>query len=324
MNDAMLSARMPELSALEMLVTVARTGSLNSAAAELGRSQQALSARLATLESVTGVPLAVRSRRGSSLTAQGVVVAEWAGRLLDVAGELDAGLAALRQDRTARLSVAASLTVAERLLPRWLVMLRARRVGGPGSRPAQRGDADDGLDATLAAVNSTEVAQRVRSGAADIGFVEGPAAPRGVRSRVIGTDDLVVVVAPDHPWAQGRSRVDAAQLAGTSLVVREAGSGTRDALEAALRRRLGVDAALARPALELPTTAAIRTSVLAGAGPAVLSRLVVAEDIAAGRLRAVPVADLALTRSLRAIWLGSRTPPAGPVRDLIGIAAAGG
>ncbi|MDT4901393.1 MAG: hypothetical protein QOJ78_2323, partial [Pseudonocardiales bacterium] len=84
----MLSARMPELSALEVLVTVARTGSLNVAARELGRTQQAVSARIASMEAQTGVVLVTRTPRGSVLTPAGVVVADWAARLLDTAGEL--------------------------------------------------------------------------------------------------------------------------------------------------------------------------------------------------------------------------------------------
>jgi DNA-binding transcriptional LysR family regulator len=76
------------------------------------------------------------------------------------------------------------------------------------------------------------------------------------------------------------------------------------------------------PALELSTTAAVRAAVLAGAAPAVLSALVVADDLATGRLRSVTVRDLDLGRSLRAIWIGARTPPAGPVRELIALATA--
>ncbi|MDT4928111.1 MAG: hypothetical protein QOF92_978 [Pseudonocardiales bacterium] len=305
----MLSARMPELSALEVLVTVARTGSLNVAARELGRTQQAVSARIASMEAQTGVVLVTRTPRGSVLTPVGVVVADWAARLLDTAGELDAGLAALRHKRRVKVTVAASLTVAERLLPGWLVTLRSNA-----------GNVSTGI--TLAAVNSTEVAEQVLGGSADVGFVEGPSAPRGCRSRVIGHDVLRLVVRPDHPWATRRTAVPARQLAATGLVTRERGSGTREALETALRRSLGIDTQFAPAALELSTTAAIRTAVLAGAGPAVLSDLVVADDVAAGRLRAVPVADVDLGRALRAIWTGGRTPPAGLVRNLVAIAAA--
>jgi DNA-binding transcriptional LysR family regulator len=308
-----LSPRMPDLTALEVLVAVARTGSLNTAAGELGRTQQAVSARVASLEAQTGVTLLDRSPRGSTLTPAGVVVAEWAARLLDQAGEVDAAIAALRQDRDSRLRVAASLTVAERLLPGWLVSLAAAE-RSRGAAPAA---------VTLTATNSAEVASLVRAGGVDLGFVEGPASPRGCRSRVVGHDRLVAVVAPGHPWAGRRRPVDAATLVATPLVTRERGSGTRDALDVALAAALGEPGAGAVPALELSTTAAVRAAVLAGAGPAVLSALVVADDLGAGRIVEVPVEGVDLARSLRAVWTGPRTPPAGPVRDLVGVAAAG-
>lgn len=318
----MLSSRMPELSALETLAAIARTGSVNAAARELGRTQQAVSSRLAALEAQVGLTLVMRSPRGSSLTSSGIVVTNWANRVLDVAAELDAGLAALRQEQRGHLVIAASLTIAERLMPTWLVALNGRPAPGSGAAPA-RGSAPASapVQATLLAVNSEQVAALVRGGEADVGFVEGPAAPRGARSRIIGADELLVV-APGHPWARRRAPIDAALLAATPLVSRERGSGTRDALEAALRRRLGVEAAIAAPELELPSTAAIRTAVIAGVGAAVLSRLAVGDDLATGRLAQVGVADVDLRRSLRAVWRGGGSPPAGPVRDIIGIAAS--
>ena len=69
--------------------------------------------------------------------------------------------------------------------------------------------------------------------------------------------------------------------------------------------------------LEFASAAPVRAAVLAGAGPAVMSRLAVSDDLSHGRLRAVPVADLDLRRDLRAIWMGARTPPAGAARDLL-------
>lgn len=303
---------MPDLTALEVLVAVARTGSLNTAARELGRSQQAVSARITSLETLTGVTVLARTPRGSALTPAGVVVAEWAGRLLDQAEEVDAGLETLRHDRHARLRVAASLTIAERLLPGWLVAFSAaaRRRDGVAA------------DVTLVAANSGAVTTLVRNGDADLGFVEGPRAPRGCRSRVVGHDELVVVVARDHPWADRRAPVTPDELAATPLVTRERGSGTRDALDAALAAALGHPGEGVEPALELSTTAAVRAAVLAGAGPAVLSALVVGDDLTAGRLRRVQIEQLDLHRSLRAIWTGTRTPPAGAVRDLVGIAVS--
>ncbi len=307
-----LSARIPDLAALEVLLAVARTGSLNSAARQVGVTQQAVSARIRAAEAQAGVTLIARTSRGSTLTPEGVVVAEWADRLLAVATELDAGLAALRNDHHTRLRVCASMTIAEQLLPGWLVALQAaaqRR----GEQPAE---------IVLTAANSETVAQQIRQGAADLGFVEGPVVPAGVRSRIIGRDELLVVVRPDHPWARRLQPLSAAELAATPLVSREEGSGTRDALAAALTAALhrppgGAPIPAAPVALALSTTAAVRAAVLAGAGPAVLSELAVSEDLASCRLTCVKVADLDLRRALRAIWTGGTVPPSGAARDLL-------
>ncbi|MGX7680256.1 LysR family transcriptional regulator [Jatrophihabitans sp. DSM 45814] len=306
-----LSSHVPDLAALELLLVVARTASLNTAAAEVGVSQQAVSSRITSIEAQTGVVLMTRTARGSTLTPAGVVVAEWAARLLDVAAELDAGLASLRNDRVTRLRVSASLTIAEQLLPAWLVALNAAATSR-GAVP---------VNVVLRATNSDAVAADVREGAADVGFVEGPSAPRGLRSRSVGRDRLVVVVRPDHPWVRRREPLSPRDLASTPLVTREEGSGTRNALESALHAALGPSATPSAPALALSTSAAVRAAVIAGAGPAVLSELAVADDLTAGRLRTVRVAGLRLERTLRAVWVGSSTPPAGAARDLISLAA---
>lgn len=307
-----LSPRMPDLRALEVFLAIAHTGSLNAAARQVGVSQQAVSARIASVESQTGVQLVTRTSAGSTLTPAGTTVAEWADRLLALAAEMDAGLATLRHDRKTRLRVSASLTIAEQLLPRWLVSLQM----------SARSRGQDSAEVTLTAANSDHVIIQVRQGEADLGFIEGPRVPRDLRSRVIGHDHLVLVVRPDHPWLRRRREVNAAELNTTALVSREVGSGTRDALTEALRLTLGPDTAQAEPVMALSTTSAVRAAVLAGAGPAVLSALAVADDLASGRLRAVPLAGIDLGRKLRAVWTGPLTPPAGAVRDLLSHIAA--
>ena len=302
-----LSAHLPELSAFEIFLAIARTGSLGAAGREFGLTQQAVSARLASIEAQTGVALVVRTPRGSQLTPAGVVVAEWADRLLDVAHYVDAGLASLRSERRKRVTVAASQTIAEHLMPRWLVSLQvaANRLGA--TTP----------EVIMTATNSDQAITGVRDGTADLGFIETPHLPTGLRSRVVGTDELVVIVPTGHKWARRQRSLTAAELSQTPLVTREPGSGTRDSLTAALRRALGDSAQQAHPVLELSSAAAVRAAVVAGAGPAVMSRLAVADDLAIGRLRTVAVIELNLSRELRAIWVGGRAPAAGAARDLL-------
>jgi DNA-binding transcriptional LysR family regulator len=296
-----LSDRMPELGSFEVLLAVAQAGSLNAAARELGVTQQAVSARVASLEARAGIRLLTRTAHGSTLTASGVVVVEWADRLMRTAHDVDAGLAALRPDRRARLRISAAFTIAEQLMPAWLVSYQT---------------APDPRAVLLKAAGSDEVGEDVRAGRAELGFIDGPTVPRGVRSRVIGHDQLCLVVAPEHPWSRRNRPVGVAELLRTPMVARESAAGTHE-VAPALRDALGDTAQSVPPVLELPTTAAIRSAVRAGAGPALLSRLAIADDLAAHRLAEVKVTGIDLHRELRAIWMGPRLPPVGAARDLL-------
>ena len=302
-----LSSRMPELASFEIVLAIAETGSLGGAARELGLTQQAVSRRLASMEAQAGVTLAVRTTRGSQLTPAGVVVAEWAARLLEVAHDIDADLGSLRKEGRQRIKVVASQTIAEQLMPHWLLSLQAADTRRGSTAP----------QVVLTATNSEHAIASVRDGTADLGFVENPGPPKGLGSCVIGHDELVVVVPPGHKWARRSRVVSARELAQTPLVTREPRSGIRDSLTAALRQVLGDDMQQAPPVLELSSAAAMRAAVLAGAGPAAMSKLAVSDDLAVARLRAITILELDLRRQLRAIWVGGRTPPAGAIRDLL-------
>ncbi|MFI8327122.1 LysR family transcriptional regulator [Streptomyces sp. NPDC085529] len=299
---AHLSHRVPDLGALELLLAVARHGSLGAAAREVGITQPAASSRIRSMERQLGVALVDRSPRGSRLTDAGALVTDWARRIVESAEAFDAGVQALRGRRDSRLRVVASMTIAEYLLPGWLIALRAERPDTAVS---------------LQAGNSAVVAERLLAGEADLGFVEGLAVPDGLDGTVVAHDRLVVVTAPSHPWARRRTPIDPAELAATPLVLRERGSGTRQVLDAALAGHGG----LARPLLELASTTAVKAAAVTGAGPAVLSELAIAEELSGRRLVAVPVAGVRLSRDLRAVWpTGHR--PTGPARDLLALTRA--
>lgn len=298
-----LPDRVADLMPFDLLLSVARLGSLGLAAAEHGISQPAASTRIRRLERQLGVPLIERSPRGSRLTSDGELVAEWAQVAIDAATALDAGVTSLRARSDAVLRVAASMTIAEYLLPGWLTGLRAR---------------DPGTAVALTAGNSAEVVAAVLDGAADLGFVEGPGLPPGLASHQVGTDRLTVVVPPGHRWARRRSGITAAELAATPLVAREPGSGTRRSFEEALHGQASLDRM--PPVAELSSTTAIKAAVAAGIGPAVLSSLAVAPELAAGTLHPVKVTDLDLRRRLLAVWAAGKQLT-GPAADLRTIAA---
>lgn len=273
----------PDLSALELLVAVADHGSLSAGARATGVAQPNASRSIARLERHLGVTLLHRSTHGSTLTASGLLVVEWSRNVIQAARELAEGATLLASDDTESIVVAASQTVAEHLLPSWLGALRE-------THPEVRIE--------VHVHNTHDVLDDLHEARCDLGFIEGPRPPRGVNHLVVAHDELVLVVPPHHPWARRRTSVTEAELRATPLVMREAGSGTRVALDDAL----GVPAT---PMLELASNAAVRVSVLSGTAPAVLSRLTVSDALAAGTLSEVRT-TLGLRRQLRAVWTGPR------------------
>ncbi|RYY44353.1 MAG: LysR family transcriptional regulator [Actinomycetales bacterium] len=291
----------PDLAALQLLVDVGTHGSIGAAGRANGITQQSASERLRALEAQTGLTLLRRAAGGSTLTESGVLVVGWAARLIDLAREIDESIVTLREGRAHQLSVAASMTVAEHLLPLWLVRLR------------QQHDTVVSLTAT----NSEHVRTAVADGSVDIGFVEDGADPGGLASLVVARDELGLYAAPHDPWARRGSPLTPHELVTRPLTWREQGSGTRRVVDDALA---GLGLAASVPAVELTTTSGIRSVVSAGSPPAFMSRRTVRSDVEAGRLVEVSTTGLDLSRDLTALWVGSGRPPAGPVRDLLAIA----
>src|ERR1700733_1738544 len=302
-----------DVGALRALREVGRQGSIAAASSVLGVSQQALSARMRTLERAMGVTLLARTPSGSHLTEQGRLVVGWAEDVLDAADRLEAGLRSIRSGVSHRLAIAASQTIAEHLVPHWLVELR----GGGEAGVQEAGYPPTVVELTVA--NSTGALELVRDGKAGLGFIETPHLPSDLVTEHVRNDELLVVTAPGHPWASRRRPLELAQIAATPLVMREAGSGTRDTLT----DHLAAQRPPLRPkiAMELGTSAAVRSAIAAGVGPGVLSRLAVRDDLVLGRLVAVEVAGPPLTRQLTAVWKpDDPLPPEG--RRLLAVATA--
>ncbi|GIM93916.1 LysR family transcriptional regulator [Paractinoplanes toevensis] len=282
-----------DLPALDLLLSVAETGSVGRAARRHGISQPTASERLAKLERRLGVPLLVRSRRGSLLTPAGQAVVVWTQPVVEAAHALADGVRTLRDDQKARLRVAASLTVAEYMLPAWLLTLRRTHPD---------------LEISAQVANSQGVCEAVRGGAADLGFVESPDIPAGLSSRQVGEDRVALVVSAGYPLA-ARAALTIADLPEQPLLLREPGSGTRDTFLNAVG-----DVALPH-ATSLGSTTTILATVRAGGGIGVVSARATDALVRAGELVEVRVHGLSLVRPLHAVWLG--VAPTGLAAELI-------
>ncbi|HEY7278867.1 MAG TPA: LysR family transcriptional regulator [Trebonia sp.] len=305
-----MSEAVHDLGALRALREVGRRGSIAAAAMVLGVSQQALSARMRTLERATNVTLLVRSPGGSNLTEPGRLIVGWAEDVLDAADRLEAGLRSIRSGVSHRLAIAASQTVAEHLVPHWLVELRGIEQASTEQASTEQASTEQASTeqapgptptvVELTVANSTRVIELVRDVEVRLGFIETPHLPADLVTAHLRDDEMLVVTAPGHPWARRRRPLSLAEIAATPMVMREAGSGTRVTLTdhlAAQHPPLS-----ARIAMELGTSAAVRSAIAEGVGPGVLSRLAVRDDLVLGRLVAIEVAGPPLRRPLTAVW----------------------
>ncbi|MDN5915190.1 MAG: LysR substrate-binding domain-containing protein [Pseudonocardia sp.] len=235
------------------------------------------------------------------MTETGALVLEWARPTLDAVAGFDRALTSLTGPAPSHLTIAAITTVAEFFLPTWFRALQLRL-------PA--------TNLSLLCHNSADTVALIRRGGAELGFAEAGHIPDELDHRPVLRDRLVVVVAPDHPWA-ARTAISADELAAAPLILRERGSATRSVLHDRLTALPTPLTAI--PAMELTSATAIKNAAAGGLGPAVLSALTVRSELADGGLVEVPVPGLTLERDLHVCWRRQHrfSPPA---RHLLEIA----
>lgn len=255
------------LEQLRIFVAVAEREHATRAAHDLNLTQSAVSAAVANLEARYATKLFDRVGRSIVLTEAGRVFLSEARAVLARAAAAETVLADLAGMKKGRLALAASQTVAAYWLPPLIHRYRGRYPG---------------VSVTLSIANTESVAAMVHAGDADVGVVEGEIDDPALTATAVARDDMVLVVSADHPWARAAA-VSTEDLTGTPWVLREAGSGTRGALETVLSAA-GLELKDMEIAIELASNEAVRTAVEAGAGATVLSRLVVKSGIASGAL----------------------------------------
>lgn len=260
------------LEQLRIFVAVAERRHFTRAAEDLRLTQSAVSAAVAALESRYGVPLFDRIGRRVDLTRAGLLLLGEARAVLRRAEDAVKLLNDLSDMVSGEIRLFGSDTVAKYWLPPLLHRFRA---------------AHPGIGLSLAIGNTEQAIAALTAGGCDLACVEGTVEDETLIAAEVPGDRLVMVVGRAHPW-YGAAAVSPERLRETPWVLRERGSGTRRIFEDCLRRHDADPAALSI-ALELPSGEAVKTAVLAGAGAAVISDLIVRHEIALGLLHALPV-----------------------------------
>lgn len=261
------------LEQLRIFVAVATREHVTQGARDLNLTQSATSAAIAALEARYATKLFDRVGRRVVLTEAGRVFLEEARAVLARASAAETVLADLAGLKRGSLRVAASQTVANYWLPHHLARFH---------------EAYPGIAVQVTIGNTGTTAALVHEGSADLGIIEGAIDDPHLAISTVAQDELVLVVSPHHPWA-GIERLEPAALETSRWVLREPGSGTRQAFEEALGCA-GLALADIEVALEIPSNEAVRAAVEAGSGAAIMSRLVVEQSVRLGTLALVPFA----------------------------------
>ncbi len=256
---------MLDLHKLNIFLTIARLRSFTRAAERLHMTQPTVSQQLAALEAAIGTPLLERDTRRLKLTPAGETLLPYAEKMIGMSGEaLEAARAAAGLEETT-LRIGVGHTLATYLLPELLSAFWK-------SFPT--------YSVRITVGNTGELLSALVEDSIDLALVGSPAQHSEVMTRPFRRDRLVVIVAPQDEWAS-RSEIDAPELLTRVFLTREPGS----ALHATLERFFNADALDADNVILLGETEAIKRSVEAGLGVALIQEIAIEREVLSGSLR---------------------------------------
>ncbi len=267
---------------------VARHVSFSRAAEELLLTQPAVTQQIKALEEELGVALFNRGGGRIALTPGGAALLPFAERLRAVGEEAIAAVAAAYGEQAGELSLGASRTIAQYVLPGLMAAFLLRN-------PKVR--------LTVRSGNTDEILRGLVAGDIQLGLVEGPEQRRDVHIEPFMYDRMVLVVPAGHEWAGQQIALE--ELKTQPLLAREFGSGSRRVVEQALAAA-GINVKDLFIRMELDLTEGLLHAVEAGLGVTFVSRWAVRNQLALGTLKVCKVRGLKLSRSFSLAY------PAGP------------
>ena len=241
---------------------VAEHLSFRKAAEDLYLTQPAVSLQIKALEEDLGVQLFDRAGSHIQLTEAGRVLLGYSIQVKSLLVQAEHDITALKGEHAGQLALGASTTIAQYVLPRLL---------GDFRREYPR------VCPTLVSGNTEDIVEGIEKQKIALGFIEGPARSREVKTDPFLEDELILIASTAHEWAE-RSSVSCSELAAVPFLMRERGSGTRHVTEQALEQH-GIKRSSLRIVMELDSTEAIKSAVEAGLGIGFVSLWAIAKDL---------------------------------------------
>lgn len=269
-----------DLTQLETFLAVAEEKSFSRAAQRMNRTQPAVSQVIRKLEESLGETLFDRASRDGSLTAAGVLLREYAVRLLALRREATSALGELKSLERGKLQLAANEYTCMYLLP----AIDAFRRQFPH------------ISVTVHRMLASRIPEELSLRTFEIGVISFRPDPGQFRAISVYGDSLAFIVSPKHPLARAQ-RVSITDLGQQDFIAHHVTSPLRrKVIEAFQRHRTPLNMVI-----ELPTIEAIKRFVAMGNGVALVPHITVARELETGDLVRVPIDELDVKRVLRLV-----------------------
>ena len=274
---------------LKVFRTVAEKLNFTNAAEVLFLTQPAVTLQIKTLEEDLGVKLFDRAGGKVKLTEAGEVLLGYAARITDLYNEAETAVGVLIGEERGKLSIGASTTIAQYVLP---ALLGEFLVYHPR------------VELSMIGANTENIVNALDEKRITLGLVEGPVGRNDLKTARFIEDEIVAIIAADHKLAKN-SQINFKQLAELPQIWREQGSGTRRVVEDALKHAK-LKLRDFKIAMELDSTEAIKSAVEANLGIGFVSRWALSREIELGSLKIVSIEKLQIKRQFNFVY--PRTP----------------
>ncbi|WJW76198.1 LysR family transcriptional regulator [Thiohalobacter sp. IOR34] len=257
---------------LQVFHTVARLLSFTKAAETLHMTQPAVTFQVRQLEEHFNTRLFDRTHNRISLTEAGKRVFEFADRIFVLYDEMEEAVREMTGEVSGVISIGASTTIAEYMLPALL-----------GDFRTQYPD----VNVQLKVSNTDGIVSMVENNVIDLGVVEAPVSNKNLLVEVCRMDELVGIVPPGHALAD-RASVTLEELLKFPYICREEGSGTREVIQEYLQS-CQVNVNEVSICMELGSPEAVKGAVEAAMGVSIVSRATIHKELQLGTLVALPL-----------------------------------
>ncbi|MEI6152463.1 MAG: selenium metabolism-associated LysR family transcriptional regulator [Deltaproteobacteria bacterium] len=261
-----------ELRHLEAFVKIAELKSFSKAAEELFLTQPTVSKQIIDLENYFKIKLFDRTKRSVSLTRAGDLLLRYAKAFISLKKEMVEAIDAFKGLKAGSILVGASSIPGIYIIPQALNIFKQKY---------------DGIKVKLIVSDSKEIIGKMEHGEIDIGFVGAKDVSKNLNYKKLFDDTIVIAAPKNFPGS-----VAIKDLKDYPIIIREAGSGTRDCFDSALRRlHIDITDSL-KVVAELTDTEAIKEAVKHGLGMTYISSMAIESEVKKGSVKIIHIDGL--------------------------------